>query len=78
MRPGAPNLLVHKTVFHCIASRKAYCSGNSKPKEQQASHVSEFIGTAAVCHLPPSHLHYQHQLTAQLVAVDGTSRTLQT
>jgi hypothetical protein len=59
-----------------IASRKAYHSVNSKPKEQQASHVSEFVGTAAVHLLPPSHLHYQHQLTAQLVADTGASLTI--
>jgi hypothetical protein len=59
-----------------IASKKAYRSGNSKPKEQQASHVSEFVGTAAVRLLPPSHLHHQHQLTAQLVADTGASLTM--
>jgi hypothetical protein len=59
-----------------IASRKAYHSVNSKPKEQQASHVSEFVGTAAVRLLPPSHLHNQHQLTAQLVADTGASSTI--
>jgi hypothetical protein len=59
-----------------IASMKAYHSDNSKPKEQQASHVSEFVGTAAVHLLPPSHLHYQHQLTAQLVADTGASSTM--
>jgi hypothetical protein len=74
--PPAPPPVVKKCDFcgknghlqpQCYAytaSRKAYRSGNSKPKEQQASHVSEFVGTAAVCLLPPSHLHYQHQLTA--------------
>ena len=59
-----------------IASKKAYPSGHSKPKEQQASHVSEFVGTAAVRLLPPSHPLYHKQLTAQLVADTGASSTM--
>jgi hypothetical protein len=57
------------------AVRKAAQLGNSKAKKQQATHVSEFIGTAAV-HLLPTSISSNHpQLTAQL-AVTGASSTM--
>ena len=62
--------------FAYLAARKKHRAGMSKPKEQQASHVSEFVGTAAVRLLPPSHPLYHSQLTAQLVADTGASSTM--
>ena len=59
-----------------INARKNCRAGNSKPKEQQASHVSEFVGTAAVRHLLPSPSSNHPPLTAQLVADTGASSTM--
>jgi hypothetical protein len=48
--------------FAYIAAKKDTCSGNSKP--QQASHVSKFVGTAAIHPLPPSTSSNHPPLTA--------------
>ena len=62
--------------YQYIAGKKAYCTGNLKTPQQQASNVSEFTGTAAVRHLPPSHPLYHQQLTAHLLADTGASSTM--